>query len=56
LSQIRGPIRATLEWAPYSWIALPIVTLLAFSRYGWPSEPQGWLPLVALVLSLVARS
>ncbi len=47
-------IRAALGWAPYSWLALPIVALLSLSRYGWPAGFAGWLPLCALALALVA--
>jgi hypothetical protein len=45
--------RALLSWAPYSWIALPIVAVLGIARYGWPLDVAGWLPYAALALALV---
>ena len=54
MSEVRPQIRAALRWAPYSWMALPIVGALAISRYGWPAGSAGWLPLVVLVFGLVA--
>ena len=46
--------RALLSWAPYSWIALPIVAVLGITRYGWPQGVFAWLPYAALGLALVA--
>jgi hypothetical protein len=49
-----GRTRVLLSWAPYTWIALPIVGLLAVSRYGWPQGVAEWLPYAALGLALAA--
>ena len=48
-----GPARV-FRWAPYSWLALPIVTAIATARYGWPVGFVGWLPFVGMALALVA--
>ena len=54
MSSVRSQIGAALKWAPYSWIALPILGLLATLRYGWPAALAGWLPYLLLLVGLVA--
>lgn len=46
--------RALLGFAPYTWVSLPIVTLIGVVRYGWPAGAAAWLPYAALGLALAA--
>ena len=46
--------RALWKWAPYTWVALPIVGLLGITRYGWPQDVAEWFPYAALGLALAA--